>query len=160
MSRVEKKIQTLGLVCENGRILLGMKKRGFGAGKWNGFGGHVEEGETIEQAMAREFQEEAGVNVESFEKSGVINFHFSDKPIQPEVHIFRIKKYSGKPVESDEMKPKWFDINKIPYDSMWVGDDLWLPLFLAGKRFEGEVYFKKDESIRFHTIKPHAICSQ
>lgn len=31
-------------------VLLGMKKRGFGAGKWNGFGGKVQPGETIEEA--------------------------------------------------------------------------------------------------------------
>lgn len=33
---------------ENGdkAVLLGMKKRGFGAGKYNGFGGKLEEGES------------------------------------------------------------------------------------------------------------------
>ncbi|CAN0505072.1 unnamed protein product, partial [Ectocarpus sp. 12 AP-2014] len=31
-------------------ILLGMKKRGFGEGKWNGFGGKVESGESVEEA--------------------------------------------------------------------------------------------------------------
>ena len=34
-------------------ILLGYKKRGFGARKWNGFGGKVEIGETIEEAAKR-----------------------------------------------------------------------------------------------------------
>jgi len=34
-------------------ILLGYKKRGFGAGKWNGFGGKVEIGETVEDAAKR-----------------------------------------------------------------------------------------------------------
>lgn len=34
-------------------VLLGMKKRGFGAGKWNGFGGKVQPGETIEEAARR-----------------------------------------------------------------------------------------------------------
>ncbi len=43
-----KTILTLCLIVDDGRILLGMKKRGFGAGRWNGFGGKVEEGESIE----------------------------------------------------------------------------------------------------------------
>ena len=47
------KLLTLVLVVQPGRVLLGMKKRGFGAGKWNGFGGKVEHGETIEQAARR-----------------------------------------------------------------------------------------------------------
>jgi len=44
---------TLVLVLQPGRVLLGMKKRGFGAGKWNGFGGKVQTGETIEAAARR-----------------------------------------------------------------------------------------------------------
>ena len=55
---------TLLLLRSNGRILLGRKKRGFGAGKANGFGGKVEVGETILQAAVREMQEECGVTVE------------------------------------------------------------------------------------------------
>lgn len=47
------KLLTLVLVVQPGRVLLGMKKRGFGAGKWNGFGGKVQPGETIEQAARR-----------------------------------------------------------------------------------------------------------
>ena len=39
---------TLMLIVDENKILLGMKKRGFGEGKWNGFGGKVNEGETIE----------------------------------------------------------------------------------------------------------------
>ncbi|KAJ1429629.1 hypothetical protein B484DRAFT_396306, partial [Ochromonadaceae sp. CCMP2298] len=30
-------------------VLLGMKKRGFGAGKWNGFGGKMDPGESMDQ---------------------------------------------------------------------------------------------------------------
>jgi len=42
---------------EQDRILLGMKKRGFGAGWWNGFGGKVQQGETIEEAAKRSTKE-------------------------------------------------------------------------------------------------------
>lgn len=47
------KLLTLVLVVQPGRVLLGMKKRGFGAGKWNGFGGKVQPGETIEDGARR-----------------------------------------------------------------------------------------------------------
>ena len=46
----EKKPLTLLLLCDTNRVLLGMKKRGFGAGKWNGFGGKLERGESIYDA--------------------------------------------------------------------------------------------------------------
>ncbi len=48
-----KKVLTLVFVREGDKILLGLKKRGFGKGKWNGFGGKVERGETIKQATIR-----------------------------------------------------------------------------------------------------------
>ena len=45
-----RKILTLVLILQDEKILLGMKKRGFGAGRWNGFGGKVREDESIESS--------------------------------------------------------------------------------------------------------------
>ena len=67
-----KRILTLCIIYQDRKILLGMKKRGFGVGKWNGFGGHVEEAESTEEAVKREVFEEAGLKVKSLEKMGVI----------------------------------------------------------------------------------------
>ena len=41
MSDRNRKLLTLVFLREGRRVLLGMKKRGFGVGKWNGFGGKV-----------------------------------------------------------------------------------------------------------------------
>jgi len=138
-----KKILTLCTTFKNNRILLGMKKRGFGAGRWNGFGGKLHEGESVEAAAKRETQEECGIIIEALEEAGVIDFEFKNNPEILEVHIFKINKYSGEPVETEEMKPEWFDFDKIPYDSMWPDDKFWLPLFLKGHKFKGK--FKFDE---------------
>jgi 8-oxo-dGTP pyrophosphatase MutT (NUDIX family) len=45
----------------DGEVLLGMKKRGFGVGKFNGFGGKVESGESVPDAAVRELREESGL---------------------------------------------------------------------------------------------------
>ena len=52
---VVRKVYTLVFVRDvvNGRILLGFKKRGFGANKWNGLGGKVEPHETIVEGAIR-----------------------------------------------------------------------------------------------------------
>lgn len=52
---VPKRVDTLVLITDRvkNQILLGMKKRGLGSGKWNGFGGKVEPNETIEEAAKR-----------------------------------------------------------------------------------------------------------
>jgi 8-oxo-dGTP pyrophosphatase MutT (NUDIX family) len=59
-----------------GALLLGRKKRGFGAGKINGFGGKVEPGETILAGALRETAEEAGVMPRDARQVGVIRFDF------------------------------------------------------------------------------------
>ena len=58
---------TLCFVRKDDKILLGMKKRGFGKGKYNGFGGKKEDNETIHDAAIRELREESGIltNVKS-----------------------------------------------------------------------------------------------
>ena len=55
------KLSTLCFLLRDGQILLAMKKRGFGEGKWNGAGGKVNAGETVEHAAVRELREEVGV---------------------------------------------------------------------------------------------------
>ena len=75
MEFVRKKL-TLVLLHQGGRVLLGMKKRGFGAGKWNGFGGKVEGVETVVQAAQRELQEEAGITALDLTLCGTLKFSF------------------------------------------------------------------------------------
>ena len=52
---VANKVLTLAFVQEQARVLLGLKKQGFGQGRWNGFGGKVEKGETVEEGAKRSF---------------------------------------------------------------------------------------------------------
>lgn len=40
------RLATLCYLLKDDQVLLAMKKRGFGEGKWNGPGGKVEKGET------------------------------------------------------------------------------------------------------------------
>lgn len=136
-----KKVLTLCIICQNNKILLGMKKRGFGAGKWNGFGGKLLEDETIEEALKRESFEEAGIKLQETEKVGIIDFEFEDDPKILEVNIFRCTSFEGSPTETEEMKPEWFSINAIPYETMWPDDKFWLPLLLDGKKFRGKFVF-------------------
>lgn len=149
MEPKKKKVLTLCIIHQDSKILLGMKKKGFGEGRWNGFGGKVEEGETIEQAALREVHEEAGIKALDLNKVGIIDFEFENDPKILEVHIFSATKFSGEPVESDEMKPQWFSVDKIPYDQMWSDDIYWLPLLLQGIKFRGTFLFDKPSTAEY-----------
>ena len=140
---MQKRLQTLCIIHQNSKILLGMKKRRFGVGRWNGFGGKVEQGETIEEAAVREFKEESCVEVLEISKRGILNFEFENNSEILEVHIFSIDKFKGIPKETEEMRPQWFSINDIPFEYMWSDDIFWMPLFLKGKKFKGTFYFDR-----------------
>ena len=142
-----KKITTLCIIHQHPKILLGMKKRGFGVGRWNGFGGKVHGGETLEQAAKRELFEEASINASNMEKLGVIDFHWTDRPDIIEVNIFKADNFSGIPTESEEMRPEWFDVKEIPFKSMWADDLFWMPLFLENKKFKGKFLFDDKDNI-------------
>ncbi|MDA1337466.1 MAG: 8-oxo-dGTP diphosphatase [bacterium] len=148
-----KKILTLCIVHQGDRVLLGMKKRGFGEGRWNGFGGKIEEGEDIESAMKRELQEEAGIIVSDFEKRGILEFVYEDDDTIMETHLFCVKEFEGEPVETEEMKPQWFSKAAVPFEEMWPDDKHWFPLFLEGKCFEGIFRFKDKSIITDYTLK-------
>ena len=136
-----KKVLTLCIVHNRHHVLLGMKKRGFGEGKWNGFGGKVNPGESIEGATRRELFEEAGVISNNITKIGTLDFSWQDKPEILEVHIFKTDGFGGEAVESEEMKPSWFHINDIPYDDMWPDDKFWLPMLIFDQKFKGRFVF-------------------
>lgn len=137
---------TLCILVKDNRILLGMKKRGFGQGKYNGFGGKVQEDESIEHAARRELHEESGVLANRMKKVAELAFHF---PPEKEgwnqvVHIYMVEDWEGEPIESEEMTAEWFDISNIPYSSMWADDKHWLPQVLAGKFVQGRFHFGED----------------
>ena len=122
-----------------------MKKRGFGAGKWNGFGGKVNQNESIEAAAIRELYEEAGITPNKFEKIGELTFLFPYKKEWNQiVHLFLIKDWNGEPKETEEMKPQWFEIGSIPFNKMWQDDAHWLPKVIGGKKVNATFTFGED----------------
>lgn len=152
MKNRDIKLLTLTLIHQHPKILLGMKKRGFGAGRWNGFGGKVMSGEAIETAAQRELREETGIDARNLVKVGIIDFEFEGNPETLQVHIFKLTNFSGEPQESEEMKPQWFHVDDIPYRDMWSDDQFWIPLFLEGKKFKGRVLFDQSDRVVEHTF--------
>lgn len=139
------------------RILLGLKKTGFGCGKYNGFGGKFEEGETAVAAAVRELKEECGLAVQEadLEYVGELQFVFPASPeLDHDVQLYVVYTWQGEPQETPEMKPEWFAIADIPYKQMWADDIYWLPAVLKGKKISGRVIFgENNEDVEDITIR-------
>lgn len=147
--------RTLLLLVRNDEVLLAMKKRGFGAGKWNGVGGKLEPGETIEQALVRECQEEIGVTPLVYKKVAEHDF-INDSATDPwnmYVYAYICTEWEGKPNETEEMAPKWFNISQIPYESMWDDDEHWLPRVLKGEKVKGVFTFDENDRMLTHDVR-------
>jgi 8-oxo-dGTP diphosphatase/2-hydroxy-dATP diphosphatase len=139
------RVVSLLFIIDGDKILLGKKKVRFGAGYWNGFGGGVEEGESVEESACRETKEECGLTVlpENLIKVAHIQFNFEEKPdYNHDVHVFITHIFSGEPIETEEMFPQWHNLSEIPLNEMWPSDPFWVPLVLQqGKKIEAECLF-------------------
>lgn len=146
--------RTLLFLLKDNQILLAMKKRGFGAGKWNGVGGKIEADETIEQALIRECQEEIGVTPTEWKQVAELDFvqDVKSDPWHMYVHAYISESWEGEPAESEEMRPEWFAIDAIPYEKMWDDDIYWLPKVLDGQLIYGEFTFDENDKMLSHNI--------
>lgn len=143
---------TLVLLRKENKILLGQKKRGFAKGTFNGIGGKQDQNETIEQAMIRECQEEIGATPIEYELRGKIIFdvYYKGEHVNMPLYIYNCTSFSGEIVETEEMIPEWFDLDKIPFDKMLQDDLLWYEYFLADKKFVGKVKFDPNMTMLEH----------
>ena len=140
---------TLAIIRDGDKILLGTKKRGFCEGTINGFGGKQDPGETIEQAMVRETYEEVGITPLEYEKTAFIKFDtdYKGERVFIDMYVYNVTKFKGEAVETEEMLPKWYNKDEIPFDKMLGDDKLWLPDVLEGKCVIGKVEFGENMKV-------------
>ena len=98
-----------GLVEKEGGYLLIKAKTGRPKGLWNNPGGHKDEGETIEEAVRREVEEETGFDVRVGELVGVYVLDKTEK------HLHKVEITGGKlnPPEDEVDEAKWFTLDEI-----------------------------------------------
>ena len=90
-----------GLLCCEGRLLLGKRsaRRRAYPGVWDLPGGHVETGETIEQALVRELHEELGITAREWREVAVLHAPaMADESANVLcVHVFLVTAWDGEP---------------------------------------------------------------
>jgi 8-oxo-dGTP diphosphatase len=139
-------VATLCFVVRDDEILLIRKLRGIGAGKINGPGGRLEQGESIEACAVREVEEEVGVTPVDLVPLGEQRFQFVDG-YSIHVHVFVASGCRGEARATDEAIPLWTPLSAIPYAEMWQDDVIWLPRVLAGTPCSGRYIFDGDRML-------------
>jgi len=109
----------------------------------------------IADTAVRETEEEIGIRPENIEEIGIISFYFPfNQDWNQDVHIFMVKEWKGELKETEEMLPKWFDKDKIPFDQMWEDDKHWLLSVLKGKKIKKAAFvFKENDKIKDYDIE-------
>ena len=140
---------TIGAICyvrDRGCVLLQLRAEGlFGAGRWNAPGGHVEEGDSPEEAAVREVREETGLGVRDLLNHGALTYYFGEAPEPTNtVHVFSTNRFSGEARDGDEGRLEWFAEGALPYDRMFPDDRACVPYLLSGQRFHGTFRISAD----------------
>jgi len=137
------------------RVLLAIKQKKIGEGKWNGYGGKPEPQDlSLCHTAVRELFEESGegivVDPQDLDPCAIIDFYFQDNTTKEpnwSVVIYTTTKFSGTASSTDEAKdPTWFLQHEIDYNNMLPADRQFIPKVLAGEVFTGIVRFNHDKS--------------
>lgn len=109
------------------------KKRDLNTLKWIGVGGHLEKGETKEQALIREVFEETGLRINSYDYRGELLFINDD--FEEIIYLYTSKDFSGSMKECNEGELHWVNKDKVMNLDLWEGDKAFLPQLLNTKDF-------------------------
>jgi 8-oxo-dGTP pyrophosphatase MutT (NUDIX family) len=105
-------------VGPDGNVLLGLRapsKKSW-PGHWDTIGGHVEDGESLDNALIREVQEETGVTPTQFRLIATVRERQPERYGDALHHIYAVTSWQGgEPANicDEHTEPKWFSIDEM-----------------------------------------------
>ena len=128
------------------------KKVDINKGKWLGVGGHLEKGETKDDALRREVKEETGFLVHRYEYKGKIYFNYDG--YSEIMHLYLITEVEGEMTECNEGELHYIPIERLNELDMWEGDKIFIPYLLEDKPyFELELNYQGNDLVSYRFIK-------
>jgi 8-oxo-dGTP diphosphatase len=104
------------------------KKADVNKGKWIGFGGHFEPGESPDECVMREVREETGLTLTSYRYRGIVTF-CADNAETELMHLFTADSYEGTLTDDcNEGIIAWQSKGTLHALPMWEGDYIFLDL--------------------------------
>lgn len=124
------------------------KKQDINHDKWIGVGGKFEEGESPEDCVIRETQEETGLILTDYRYRGLVTF-VSDQAPTEYMHLFTATGWTGTPISGDactEGELAWISKQDLLSLPLWEGDKIFLklleqdvPFFSLKLEYQGEI---------------------
>lgn len=128
------------------------KKNDLNKGKWVGIGGHIEIGESKEQAAYREVKEETGLTLLNLDYRGDVVF--SNEDYEEIMYLFYSNKFEGELIECDEGELRFIKIKDLDKINMWEGDKYFLDLIKKNEKgFILNLRYNKDQLVSHERIK-------
>jgi len=120
------------------------KEKDINKDKWIGVGGHFEEGESPEECLLREVQEETGLKLTSFRLRGIVTFATDVYPTEY-MFLYTADGYEGEITECNEGNLEWVQKKEVYNLPIWEGDKVFFrlleedaPVFSLKLRYEGD----------------------
>lgn len=101
-----------GIVLRGGQIFLTKRAADVHqGGKWEFPGGKVEAGESAEQALSRELNEEIGITVSGVQSYLTIEHQYVEKKVILDFYL--VEHFSGEPGGCEGQQFNWFLLNEL-----------------------------------------------
>ena len=110
------------------------KEKDINKDKWIGIGGHFEYGESPDECLLREVDEETGLTLTSYTARGIITFIYGENVVEY-MHLYTADGFTGEIHECDEGELVWVPKEKVMELPIWEGDKIFLRLLNERKDF-------------------------
>ena len=129
-------------------LLRNKRLKDLNKNKYVGVGGHVEKGETFDDAMKREIKEETNLDVLDYKYRGIV--YFNNGVYEENMYLYHVTKFKGVIKECDEGTLYWIPKNEIFNLNLWEGDKYFLKPFMnTDKMINLKMYYKGDKLVRW-----------
>lgn len=141
-------LTTLCYIEQEGKYLMlhrVKKEKDLNKDKWIGVGGHFEPGESPEECLLREVQEETGLKLTSWKFRGLVTFLSDGWPEAEYMCLYTADGFEGQMTSCSEGTLEWVEKSRVLELPIWEGDKIFFRLLSEGRaffslklRYEGE----------------------
>ena len=137
MMREKSQLTTLCYIEQDEKYLMlhrVKKEKDVNKDKWIGIGGHFEEGESPEECLLREAEEETGLTLTSWRFRGLVTFQAEGWPTEY-MCLFTADGFEGTIKECSEGTLEWVDKTRLDQLNLWEGDKIFFRLLEENRPF-------------------------